>query len=89
MSYACVNSCLIAYQNVRKRGLYKEYLRDASKMPCLMKRQTQGLIADESESRPGVEAETSSTTVTDDITANGQIIDKIVDQTMWTCLSFV
>ena len=54
-----------------------------------MKRQTQGLIADESESRPSVEAEASITTVEDDITANGQIIDKIVDQTMWTCLSFV
>ena len=89
MSYACVNSCLMASRNARKRGSYREYLRDASKMPCLMKRQTQGLIADESESRPSVEAEASITTVEDDITTNGQIIDKIVEQTMWTCLQFV
>ena len=57
MSYACVNSCLMASRNAQKRGPYREHLRDASKMPCLMKRQTQGLIADESESRPSVEAE--------------------------------
>ena len=44
-------------ENARKRGPYREYLRDASKMPCLMKRHTQGLIAEESECRPNVEAE--------------------------------
>ena len=54
-------------QNARKRGPCREYLRDASKMPCLMKLQTQGLITDESE-RPIASLELRLiTTVEDDI----------------------